>query len=112
RRRHTRFSRDWSSDVCSSDLLDAFLAGNSRGNEQEAQPELTNLVGSHEEFESWVDFMKAGKAKEKYPMPAQVASARVFRYKAALRQYSEARRGTEPDRYWKAMLLVVTAADA
>src|SRR5690606_39885056 len=22
RRRHTRFSRDWSSDVCSSDLLD------------------------------------------------------------------------------------------
>src|SRR5690606_39688109 len=25
RRRHTRFSRDWSSDVCSSDLLDADL---------------------------------------------------------------------------------------
>src|SRR5690606_40091466 len=24
RRRHTRFSRDWSSDVCSSDLLWAF----------------------------------------------------------------------------------------
>src|SRR5690606_39297288 len=24
RRRHTRFSRDWSSDVCSSDLLDLF----------------------------------------------------------------------------------------
>src|SRR5690606_39514805 len=23
RRRHTRFSRDWSSDVCSSDLIDA-----------------------------------------------------------------------------------------
>src|SRR5690606_39528031 len=23
RRRHTRFSRDWSSDVCSSDLLDS-----------------------------------------------------------------------------------------
>src|SRR5207302_2480363 len=26
RRRHTRFSRDWSSDVCSSDLSIAFLA--------------------------------------------------------------------------------------
>src|SRR5690606_39935588 len=26
RRRHTRFSRDWSSDVCSSDLLPAGLA--------------------------------------------------------------------------------------
>src|SRR5690606_39468283 len=25
RRRHTRFSRDWSSDVCSSDLVDAVL---------------------------------------------------------------------------------------
>src|SRR2546429_5507950 len=26
RRRHTRCSRDWSSDVCSSDLLDSYLA--------------------------------------------------------------------------------------
>src|SRR5690606_40177204 len=26
RRRHTRFSRDWSSDVCSSDLLELGLA--------------------------------------------------------------------------------------
>src|SRR5690606_40972330 len=25
RRRHTRFSRDWSSDVCSSDLLDEIV---------------------------------------------------------------------------------------
>src|SRR5690606_3348298 len=28
RRRHTRFSRDWSSDVCSSDLASAGQAGN------------------------------------------------------------------------------------
>ncbi len=42
-------------------------------------------------------------------MPAQVASARVFRYRGALREYSEAR-DMEPDRYWRAMLLVVTAA--
>src|SRR5205809_3527026 len=27
RRRHTRCSRDWSSDVCSSDLVDYFAAG-------------------------------------------------------------------------------------
>src|SRR5690606_40555725 len=27
RRRHTRFSRDWSSDVCSSDLHEALVAG-------------------------------------------------------------------------------------
>ncbi|HOB44062.1 MAG TPA: hypothetical protein PKH75_12920 [Bacillota bacterium] len=44
-------------------------------------------------------------------MPAQVASARVFHYRGALREYSEAR-GMEPDRYWRAMLLVVTAADS
>src|SRR5690606_41075824 len=29
RRRHTRFSRDWSSDVCSSDLI--ILGGNAEG---------------------------------------------------------------------------------
>src|SRR5690606_39999649 len=28
RRRHTRFSRDWSSDVCSSDLASRLLARN------------------------------------------------------------------------------------
>src|SRR5690606_24992575 len=27
RRRHTRFSRDWSSDVCSSDLFGPFVGG-------------------------------------------------------------------------------------
>src|SRR5690606_40532476 len=29
RRRHTRFSRDWSSDVCSSDLTSDMFGGNS-----------------------------------------------------------------------------------
>src|SRR5690606_40832213 len=39
RRRHTRFSRDWSSDVCSSDL---FLAGSSR-----PSPPFSVVVGHH-----------------------------------------------------------------
>src|SRR5690606_40651489 len=30
RRRHTRFSRDWSSDVCSSDLADRYGPGSRR----------------------------------------------------------------------------------
>src|SRR5690606_41040724 len=30
RRRHTRFSRDWSSDVCSSDLAANYVQGNDR----------------------------------------------------------------------------------
>src|SRR5690606_39971794 len=29
--RHTRFSRDWSSDVCSSDLLDGRAEGQAQG---------------------------------------------------------------------------------
>src|SRR5690606_39393115 len=29
RRRHTRFSRDWSSDVCSSDLVTKYIGGHS-----------------------------------------------------------------------------------
>src|SRR5690606_40142215 len=28
RRRHTSFSRDWSSDVCSSDLAETYVGGN------------------------------------------------------------------------------------
>src|SRR5690606_41074989 len=34
RRRHTRFSRDWSSDVCSSDLLSSIRDGLEHGNEE------------------------------------------------------------------------------
>lgn len=45
-------------------------------------------------------------------MTTQAPGARVFRYKAALREYRKARRDAEPDRYWKAMLCVVTAVDS
>src|SRR5690606_39691708 len=39
RRRHTRFSRDWSSDVCSSDLsVEACLAGPKRPQDRVALP--------------------------------------------------------------------------
>src|SRR5690606_40227699 len=41
RRRHTRFSRDWSSDVCSSDLPD----------EVSAIPGVDVVVGSHRRAE-------------------------------------------------------------
>src|SRR5690606_40512048 len=38
RGRHTRFSRDWSSDVCSSDLADRALAREREDRELVAQP--------------------------------------------------------------------------
>src|SRR5690606_29238426 len=59
RRRHTRFSRDWSSDVCSSDLgpvcdsriqlnvldtLDLVQIGNSRRPRQKARPDVQDQV--------------------------------------------------------------------
>src|SRR5690606_40852625 len=37
RRRHTRFSRDWSSDVCSSDLVAAAACESERGKESESR---------------------------------------------------------------------------
>src|SRR5690606_39389092 len=42
RRRHTRFSRDWSSDVCSSDLV---LTGISRVGTKAAQEQPTSRAG-------------------------------------------------------------------
>src|SRR5690606_15336322 len=43
RRRHTRFSRDWSSDVCSSDLLEAAAAAR-RGDAEARAAKLAELV--------------------------------------------------------------------
>src|SRR5690606_39890097 len=44
RRRHTRFSRDWSSDVCSSDLGFADLAGFGRREIQVSPKEVYALM--------------------------------------------------------------------
>src|SRR5690606_40873419 len=42
RRRHTRFSRDWSSDVCSSDLADFLMqfSGNAYNGEKQVREAL------------------------------------------------------------------------
>src|SRR5690606_39977451 len=42
RRRHTRFSRDWSSDVCSSDLV-ASVFGRQLPNTDATHPEITQI---------------------------------------------------------------------
>src|SRR2546429_7342759 len=45
RRRHTRCSRDWSSDVCSSDLFERLLALGFEGMLEHAGREQLRLVG-------------------------------------------------------------------
>src|SRR5690606_40173791 len=50
RRRHTRFSRDWSSDVCSSDLADGYLYmgpgdGGQSGDPDENAQDPTRMLG-------------------------------------------------------------------
>src|SRR5690606_40137743 len=47
RRRHTRFSRDWSSDVCSSDLCDIpRQKGQRPGEERSPSPGAARISGS------------------------------------------------------------------
>src|SRR5690606_39292187 len=46
RRRHTMFSRDWSSDVCSSDLSSGLLQGLSRGVRMNSQGFSQRILGN------------------------------------------------------------------
>src|SRR5690625_5687915 len=71
RRRHTRWPRDWSSDVCSSDLEQGYRAGyEARGREDEvfAQAVADRLfvneirVGDRRKFVKWL--IESGKAQE------------------------------------------------
>src|SRR5256884_6561475 len=55
RRRHTRCSRDWSSDVCSSDLLRIVPQG-----------DLRSEIGSHIYFGGMVDETSAGVNPARY----------------------------------------------
>src|SRR5690606_40560152 len=70
RRRHTRFSRDWSSDVCSSDLLDACIRFLGRTpaplvivplEDVMAEMEQPNLPGAPDSHPNW---------RRRWPLPA------------------------------------------
>src|SRR5207302_3308659 len=51
RRRHTRFSRDWSSDVCSSDLL-LLIAEEREGADQAGfRRGVTEIIGQHQQVQ-------------------------------------------------------------
>src|SRR5690606_40161491 len=59
RRRHTRFSRDWSSDVCSSDLKIKFKLSFA-DREDETAAELEAIAPNHNFLESWGDAQPRG----------------------------------------------------
>src|SRR5690606_39630702 len=72
RRRHTRFSRDWSSDVCSSDLAGptgvniALLTGRDKGRARESilmgllDGSIQIVVGTHAIFQESVAYRNLG----------------------------------------------------
>src|SRR5690606_41067736 len=65
RRRHTRFSRDWSSDVCSSDLLEEIR---SSGLEEQIAAGVV-LTGGTAKMEGAVEF-----AEDIFQMPVRVGA--------------------------------------
>src|SRR5690606_39433204 len=69
-RRHTRFSRDWSSDVCSSDLL------RSKGWRQEALLRLLeNVLAVGEDPDNLVVYAALGKAARNWAAHRQIVEA-------------------------------------
>src|SRR6266511_1053914 len=64
RRRHTRFSRDWSSDVCSSDLVLPRAHGSALFTRGETQALVIATLGTGED-EQWIDALH-GTYKETF----------------------------------------------
>src|SRR5690606_25282060 len=67
RRRHTRFSRDWSSDVCSSDLLLARIRATpspARGNVLAIGTDAIAEMGTRGRMSSWYSHRLSRQARE------------------------------------------------
>src|SRR5690606_40243573 len=69
RRRHTRFSRDWSSDVCSSDFIDAL---------DPEQRERLRFPVDHDEWRNWANvhrFPREGVSLDEMTPAQQIGRA-------------------------------------
>src|SRR5437660_12398333 len=60
RRRHTRWPRDWSSDVCSSDLGGLLYWGQGRGTKAERLPLLLLIAGGVPLIAYFIETLRAG----------------------------------------------------
>src|SRR5690606_39416923 len=83
RRRHTRFSRDWSSDVCSSDLFDTELGRTSP---------TTREIPGRCEGALCVFRRRARKSRGEQVFLDGFSSARVWRARVRSKRRSEERR--------------------
>src|SRR5690606_30510644 len=91
RRRHTRFSRDWSSDVCSSDLA-------SKGRRFQCKRALTSktsLKGSRSSGPSAVQHVANRRREPLYLVRAQLLMAGKLKHPARQRLRDRARAGLE-----------------
>src|SRR5690606_40599701 len=91
-RRHTIFSRDWSSDVCSSDLM--------KENDKFPQPIITPAtkaeMGDHDEDISREDILKRGIVSEADYLVLEDYTRKLFQRGTEIAARSEERRvGTE-----------------
>src|SRR5690606_40089965 len=87
RRRHTRFSRDWSSDVCSSDLdddPDAERKAKDSANRNLATPKAAlnlayrmGLVSTTAQWDRVESFQKVGRRRERFLTVARSEERRV-----------------------------------
>src|SRR2546430_9420864 len=85
RRRHTRFDCDWSSDVCSSDLIEM---GNTEMTKYMAAGAFTNITSNQSQFDNsknWLAGMRAWGTYEGklYGVP-YYAGSRVITYRGDL----------------------------
>src|SRR5690606_40697218 len=95
--RHTRFSRDWSSDVCSSDLAVAVTAGSARAaRERAAAPVRSSTRRGGRDPLGWERFVLASGFKRHAVGEETVAGAAIA--DGLLRLRSEGRRVGERDR--------------
>src|SRR2546430_5465321 len=84
RRRHTRFDCDWSSDVCSSDLIEMV---NSEMTKYMAAVAFTNITSNQSQFDNsknWVAGMRAWGTYEGklYGVPYYAGSRVIFFFQA------------------------------
>src|SRR5690606_7758687 len=81
RRRHTRFSRDWSSDVCSSDLVLCFKGTDPKdqfGYMQDQFTAIATAVGKEEEAKKALDALDAKIADGKKKIAAAGLAGKEF----------------------------------